>query len=120
MNDGEDEVVINLAEMFDYSFLGARYDGEQVRKLEDEIILQNKKKVVLNCEGITGMGHGFADEIVGIYARAFGVDFIKQNIRVINTIEVVRSMLNVAIQVSIKYQSSIDKKDSEKQKINFF
>jgi DNA-binding Lrp family transcriptional regulator len=106
----EDEVIINLMEMFGYSFLGARYDGEQVRKLEDEIILQNKK-VVLNCKGITGMAHGFADEIVGIYARAFGVDFIKQNIRVINATEVVRSMLNAAIIVSIKYQSSIDKKD---------
>jgi len=116
MNDGEDKVIINLREMFGYSFLGARYDGEQVRKLEDEIILQNKKKVVLNFEGITAISHGFADEIVGIYARAFGVDFIKQNIRVINATEVVRSMLNVAIQVSVKYQSNIDKKDSKNQK----
>jgi hypothetical protein len=112
MDVREDEVVINLAEMFDYSFLGARYDGEQVRKLEDEIILQNKKKVVLNCEGITGMGHGFADEIVGIYARAFGVDFIKENIRIVNAIEVVRSLLNAAITLSIKYGQKV--KDSEK------
>jgi len=110
MNNGE-EVVINLRRMFGYSFLGARYDGEQVRKLEDEIILQNKK-VVLNCEGIIAMGHGFADEIVGIYARAFGVDFIKQNIRVINASETVRSMLNAAITVSIKYGQKV--KDSEK------
>jgi hypothetical protein len=111
-NIRENEVIINLMEMFGYSFLGARYDGEQVRKLEDEIILQNKKKVVLDCEGITGMAHGFADEIVGIYARAFGVDFIKQNIRVINAIDSVKSMLNIAIKLSIKYGQKV--KDSEK------
>jgi sugar-specific transcriptional regulator TrmB len=116
MNDDEDEVVINLAKMFSYGFLRARYDGEQVRKLEDEIILQNKKKVVLNCEGITGIGHGFADEIVGIYARAFGVDFIKENIRVINAAEAVRSVLNVAITVSIKYGQRVSNNSDEKQK----
>ena len=50
------------------------------------------------------LGHGFADEIVGIFARAFGVDFYQGNIRVINAIDPVRSMLNVTIQVSIKYR----------------
>jgi sugar-specific transcriptional regulator TrmB len=102
-----EEITINLFEMFKDDFLGSRYDGEQVRELEDKIILENKQKVVLNFDGIKGITQSFADEIAGIYARAFGIDFVKQNIRAINMNKTVKLILNVSIQLSIKYGQRI-------------
>jgi len=101
------EITINLFEMFGYNFLGSRWDGEQVRKLEDEAIFHKKQMVVLNFEGIKGITQSFADEIAGIYARAFGIDFIKQNIKAINMNKTVKLILNVSIQLSIKYGQKI-------------
>ena len=105
-----EEVTINLFEMFDgYDFLGSRWDGEQVRKLEDEIILKNKQKVVLNFEGIKCITQSFGDEVAGIYARAFGVDFVKKNIRAINMNKTVKLILNVSIKLSVKYGQKVKK-----------
>jgi hypothetical protein len=91
----DDEIVINLSEMFNHdSFLSSRHNGELVRRLEDVIILQNKKRVVLNFENITGVDYDFVYQLVGMFVEAYGVGFIKKNIRVINMGEQVRSMLN--------------------------
>ena len=104
-----EEITINLFEMFKDDFLGSRYDGEQVRKLEDKIILEGKQKVVLNFEGIKCITQSFGDEVAGIYARAFGVDFVKQNIRAINMNKTVKLILNVSINLSIKYGQKVTK-----------
>ena len=94
----DDEIVINLSEMFNHdSFLSSRHNGELVRRLEDVIILQNKKRVVLNFENITGVDYDFVYQLVGMFVEAFDVGFIKKNIRVINMGEQVRSMLNDAL-----------------------
>ena len=104
------EITINLSEMFEGDdFLGSRYDGEQVRKLEDELILKYGHKVVLNFDGIKGITQSFGDEVAGIYARAFGVDFIKQNIRAINMNENVKFVLNASIKLSVKYGQKVTK-----------
>jgi len=52
LEEREGVTTINLFEMFKDDFLGSRYDGEQVRKLEDQIILENKQKVVLNFKNM--------------------------------------------------------------------
>jgi len=108
------EITINLSEMFEGAdFLGSRYDGEQVRKLEDELILKYGHKVVLNFEGIKGITQSFGDEVAGIYARAFGVDFVKQNIRAINMNKTVKLILNVSIKLSVKYGQKVTKQQKE-------
>jgi len=107
LEEREGVTTINLFEMFNDDFLGSRYDGEQVRKLEDQIILENKQKVVLNFENIKCITQSFGDEVAGIYARAFGVDFVKQNISAINMNETVKLILNVSIKLSIKFGQKI-------------
>jgi len=95
-------VIILLFKRFRSDFLGARWDGEVVREMMDEAFA-NKHKVTLDFKKIKLISHSFADEIVGIYARAFGTDFIKQNIEVVNANKDVKFMLNAAIRLSIKY-----------------
>jgi hypothetical protein len=68
----------------------------------EEIIMKNGKVAVLDFEGIRGITHSFADEIVGIFASAFGKEWVKENIKVINANENVRSMLNLAVKIRIK------------------
>jgi len=107
------EITINLSEMFEGAdFLGSRYDGEQVRELEDKLIKYGHK-VVLNFEGIKCITQSFGDEVAGIYARAFGVDFIKQNIRAINMNENVKLILNASIKLSVKYGQKVTKKEED-------
>jgi hypothetical protein len=107
------EITINLSEMFEGAdFLGSRYDGEQVRELEDKLIKYGYK-VVLNFEGIKCITQSFGDEVAGIYARAFGVDFVKQNIRAINMNETVKLILNASIKLSVKYGQKVTKKKED-------
>jgi len=107
------EITINLSEMFEGAdFLGSRYDGEQVRELEDKLIKYGYK-VVLNFEGIKCITQSFGDEVAGIYARAFGVDFVKQNIRAINMNETVKLILNASIKLSVKYGQKVTKKEED-------
>ncbi len=43
------------------------------------------------------------DEIVGIFTRAFGKEWIKRNVRVINANENVRFILNLSVKLASKY-----------------
>jgi hypothetical protein len=52
---------------------------------------------------VRGITHSFGDEIVGIFARAFGKEWIKRNVRVINANENVRSILNLSVKLALKH-----------------
>ncbi len=97
------EEVIKLRDLFECDFLGLRVEGEIVREKMEEIIMKNGKVVVLDFEGIRGISHCFADEIVGIFTRAFGKDWVKKNIKVVNANENVRGMLNLAVKIALKH-----------------
>ena len=86
--------------MFGEEFLGSRAKGEVVREMIEREILKNGRRV----EGIT---QGFGDEILGIFARAFGKEWIKQNIRVVNLDENVRHILNLSIKLSLWYSQNM-------------
>ena len=107
MQTEKNEKVIKLFEMFGEDFLGSRWAGEQVREIMEEAIMRNNQTVVLDFEGITGITQSFGDEIVGIFARAFGKDFVKKNVKAINISEDVRIILNWSIKVSVKYSQRI-------------
>jgi hypothetical protein len=96
------EEVIRLRDLFDCDFLGLRVEAEVVREKMEEIIMKNGKVAVLDFEGVRGITHSFGDEIVGIFARAFGKEWIKRNIRVINANENVRFILNLAVKIALK------------------
>lgn len=78
---------------------GSRYNGEIIRKLTYNEI-QKGNKIILDFENINLITQGFADEIIGIFVRAFGVNFVKNNISVINANENIRRILNTVISYS--------------------
>jgi len=100
------EEVIKLWDLFECDFLGLRVEGEVVREKMEEVILKNGKVAVLDFEGVRGITHTFADEIVGIFTRAFGKEWVKRNVRVVNANENVRSMLNLAVKIALKHQQN--------------
>ena len=98
------EEVIKLWEIFECDFLGLRAEGEVVRERMEEIIMKEGKVAVLDFEGVRGITHTFADEIVGIFTRAFGKEWVKGNIRVVNANENVRRILNLAVKIALKHR----------------
>jgi len=105
------EVVIKLSEMFPgLSSLTGRETGFRVRqKMEnllgvqfDGTLMENDVIVVLDFEGIELITQGFGDELVGVFVRAFGVDFVRRHIRVININEFNRGTLNWCVSYSKK------------------
>ena len=100
------EEAIKLWDLFECDFLGLRVEGEVVREKMEEIIMKKGKVAVLDFEGVRGITHCFADEIVGIFARAFGKEWVKENIRVVNVNENVRFILNLAVKISLKHRQN--------------
>jgi alkylhydroperoxidase/carboxymuconolactone decarboxylase family protein YurZ len=98
------EEVIKLWDIFECDFLGLRVEGEVVREKMEEIIMRRGMVAVLDFEGVRGINHTFADEIVGIFARAFGKEWLKRNVRVVNANENVRFMLNLAVKIALRVQ----------------
>jgi hypothetical protein len=101
-----EEVIIRLWDLFECDFLGLRVEGEVVREKMEEIIMRNGKAVVLDFEGVRGINHTFADEIVGIFTEAFGKEWVRRNVRVINANENVRMVLNLAVKLRVKRSQS--------------
>jgi len=97
------EEVIRLWDLFGCDFLGLRVEAEIVREKMEEIIMKNGKVAVLDFEGVRGITLSFGDELVGIFTRAFGKEWIKRNVRVINANENVRSILNLSVKLASKY-----------------
>jgi hypothetical protein len=86
------EEVIKLWDLFECEFLGLRVEGEVVRERMEEIIMKEGKVAVLDFEGVRGITHTFADEIVGIFTR------------VVNANENVRRILNLAVKIALKHR----------------
>ena len=84
-------------------FLGTRLSGEKVRK-EMENAFKDNKAVILDFQGIDGITQGFADEIVGIFVRHYGKDFVKENIKAENYNEEIKNILNWVVSYSNKWR----------------
>jgi hypothetical protein len=97
------EIIIKLNEIFpSLNFLGARMSGEMVREQMEKAI-DNGDTVVLDFDGIEDITQGFGDEIVGIFTRAYGKEFVKKNIKVVNYSEEIKVVLNWVVSYSSKY-----------------
>lgn len=97
---------INLKQEFpELDFIGSRNAGEIIREKMDKIISE-KKTVVIDFDGILSITQSFADEIVGIYVRAFGVKYIKENIEVVNASDDIRETLNFVVKYSKKHHKA--------------
>jgi len=98
--------VIKLRELFpELDSLTARETGVIVRKMMEELLEKNVK-IILDFEGIELITQGFGDEIVGVFVRKNGVDFVKNKIKVINANNFIRGTLNWVISYSKKMAQS--------------
>ena len=96
------EAVIKLKELFpELDSLTARETGVIVRKMMEELLEKNVK-IILDFEGIEIITQGFGDEIVGVFVRRNGLDFVKNKIKVINANNFIRSTLNWVVSYSKK------------------
>ena len=102
----EQMVAVIHIKMFtqDNDFGGSRENGERVR---EEIIekLKEKNGITLDFTGISLITQSFADEIIGILTRMYGIEFIKKNIRINNANSEIKSMLNYVVKYSKKHFS---------------
>jgi len=108
------EVVIRLKDLFPgLDSLTGRDTGFSVRQklqdllgvLPDDSLIENDIVVVLDFEGIGLITQGFGDELVGVFTRMFGVDFVKRHIKVVNANEFVRGTLNWCVSYSKKMRA---------------
>jgi hypothetical protein len=98
----QDETVIKLKELFpDCRSLTLRETGFKIREIMNQILKYNQK-VVLDFEGIEIITQGFGDEIVGVFVRKNGLDFVKNKIKVINANNFIRGTLNWVVSYSKK------------------
>lgn len=99
-------MAVILIQMFTQNndFGGSRENGEKVRH---EIIekLKDKSGITLDFTGISLITQSFADEVVGILTRMYGIAFIKENIRINNANEEIKGMLNYVVKYSKKHFS---------------
>lgn len=101
MNNNKEEI-ISLKSIFNnISFIGTRPSGEIIRKRIDNTIVAGKKAII-DFDGIDGITQSFGDEIIGIYVRFFGADYIKKNIQAINYNEEIKTILNWVVRYSIE------------------
>jgi len=102
-NETQDEVVIKLKELFpDCNSLTLRETGFEVREIMNEILSKYNRKVVLDFDGIEIITQGFGDEIVGVFVRKSGLDFVKNKIKVVNANNFIRGTLNWVVSYSKK------------------
>jgi len=98
-----DTAVIKLKELFpDCRSLTLRETGFKIREIINEILLKYNQKVVLDFDGIEIITQGFGDEIVGVFVRKNGLDFVKNKIKVINANNFIRGTLNWVVSYSKK------------------
>lgn len=92
-------MIVKIHELTKTNLLGSRQTAETIR----EIILQHiqkGEKITLDFENISLITQGFADELIGILVRAFGIEFVKSNIKIVNATENIRKMLNTVAHYS--------------------
>ena len=106
-------VVIRIKDIFPgVSFLGTRPSGEKIREMMEEIFKEGNT-VTLDFAGIEGITQGFGDEIIGIFTRYYGRDFIKQNVKAVNYNGEIKEVLNWVVDYSNRWHKENKEKIGE-------
>ncbi len=103
MKKGSKMAVVRIQDFLDDgNFAGSRESGLKVRT-DIERKLVDQKGITLDFAGIDMITQSFGDEILGILTRNKGIDFIKENIRLVNHNDDIREILNYVVKYSQKY-----------------
>lgn len=85
----------------DTAFIGSRAAGEVIRKKMDELFV-DKEVVTLDFTGVEEITQSFGDELIGIYIRAYGIDFIKNKVKLNNANQAIKDTFNFIASYSKK------------------
>jgi len=94
-------MVIKIRDLVDTTFVGSRFSGEKIRALIEEE-LHKENNIFLDFEDIENITQSFADEVIGILIRAYGLDLIKKKVKLINANEKIRLIFNWVANYSKK------------------
>jgi hypothetical protein len=96
----EGNMVINIKhETGGFDIIGSRSAGEIIRnKMKNE--LDKGDKVTLDFVGVEQVTQSFIDEIFGIFVRAFGVDYIRGKVFLVNETQGIKDTINFVIKYS--------------------
>ena len=96
--------VIRIKEFLEGSFAGSRKSGEKVREaIQKNFQKINNQGTTLDFVDIDMITQSFGDEIIGIMTRVHGVEFIKNNIRLVNHNNEIKDILNYVVRYSKKH-----------------
>lgn len=84
-----------------HDFAGSRGNGKIIRE-EVKPLLDAGESVTLDFVGVDTVTQSFADEIFGIFIRAFGVGYIKDKLLIVNFNEGIRDTINFVVSYSRK------------------
>ena len=93
-------MVINIKnETGGFEFVGSRGAGEIIRKkMKKE--LDKGHTVTLDFVGIEQVTQSFIDEFFGIFIRAFGMEYIRGKVLLVNETQGIKDTINFVIQYS--------------------
>jgi len=93
-------VVINIKnETGGFEFVGSRGAGEIIRKkMKKELDKDNS--ITLDFGGIEQVTQSFIDEFFGIFIRAFGIEYIRGKVFLVNETQGIKDTINFVIQYS--------------------
>lgn len=93
-------MVINIKnETGGFEFVGSRGAGEIIRKkMKKE--LDKGNAVTLDFCGVEQVTQSFIDEFFGIFIRAFGIEYIRGKIMLVNETQGIKDTINFVIKYS--------------------
>jgi hypothetical protein len=93
-------MVINIKnETGGFEFVGSRGAGEIIRKkMKKE--LDKGHSITLDFCGIEQVTQSFIDEFFGIFIRAFGIEYIRGKIKLVNETQGIKDTINFVIKYS--------------------
>lgn len=86
----------------DTDFAGSRESGEKVRQ-DIQLKLKEANGITLDFACVNMITQSFGDEILGILTRINGIEFIKNNIRLVNHNDEIKNILNYVVKYSKKF-----------------
>lgn len=93
-------MVINIKlETGGFEIVGSRGAGEKIRKLMKKE-LDKGNTVTLDFCGIEQVTQSFIDEFFGIFIRAFGMQYIRKKVLLVNETQGIRDTINFVIKYS--------------------
>lgn len=93
-------MVINIKnETGGFEFIGSRGAGETIREIMKKE-LDRGNSVTLDFIGVEQVTQSFIDEFFGIFIRAFGIEYIRGRVRLVNETQGIKDTINFVIKYS--------------------